>query len=842
MKKQVFIFLIFITAVFQLSALQLDILVLDRDLEIPLEGVRLVDTYTGAEEYTDAEGHALFPVDDSREQLILVAELIGYEDSRIRVADFKQKLVVRMVMEGVLEGQELVVEEEAIGESDEEVGVSIALDDELVESAAKIGVFEDALTALAILPGVVPLSSFGNYFSVRGGDPSGMVVLLDGVQINYPYHLGGLLSIFNPNIIDSMKFSPGIFSVKYGQATSGILEITTINPNEGFRIEAVSSTSTLELFVQSPLDKHNKSGVFAGARLTKFDLAFALVEWYAEEAGDEVLQEMTDSVTTVPYVRDFYFKAFYNPGDSLKWYLSAFYGNDGFGMGDDNSDADTSEQIVSDFDTFFYNSDLILNTGLKILPVQNLLIEVILGYEYYESSISYYVREHGTRMYSEEFIEQYAPPDISFTIDAVSDYDAETIKQSMTARVDFDLALRDNYLLQWGLGCSPNYTDFSGGGQLWMLSYDAGFPQYQLFSYEPTETASWIIDSFAYANFNAWFVPEVFKMDLGCRIDHSYFYSEDDFSVNTIPAVSPRLNLTFSPKGGGAFFRKNTFSAGVGLFTRNPFSTNPLSEEMSVEDLEIAIPKTLMTLLGWETDLPAGFNFKIEGYYKYLFDRFYLNLVDAGDGTAEFLTHNDGYGHSLGFDLMVRRRISRKLFGMLSYTFNYTRMRYPETDGLDPETSLRDIWIYPYYHQFHTLNFFLDIKPVNSMTISTKLTFASGTPRNETGESEMFPAFIQNDDGSVTLAEMYMQPYYYSDVLRNNISVKLDLKVGLNNYYKKSKVSWEMYIALENLLAPLMGSLFPPPDSYLDKWGNVVDPSAASFDIPIPSIGLKISY
>ncbi len=58
---------------------------------------------------------------------------------------------------------------------------------------------------------------------------------------------------FNPNMIDSVKFSNGIIPVKYGNVMSGLIEVNSVNPNEGLKIDAVVSTTTTEVFAQIPL-------------------------------------------------------------------------------------------------------------------------------------------------------------------------------------------------------------------------------------------------------------------------------------------------------------------------------------------------------------------------------------------------------------------------------------------------------------------------------------------------------------------------------------------------------------------------------------------------------------
>jgi hypothetical protein len=79
--------------------------------------------------------------------------------------------------------------------------------------------------------------------------------------------------------------------------------------------------------------------------------------------------------------------------------------------------------------------------------------------------------------------------------------------------------------------------------------------------------------------------------------------------------------------------------------------------------------------------------------------------------------------------------------------------------------------------------------------------------------------------------------------LRTNISLPLDIKLTLHNYFKQSKVEWKFYIAVEDVLSPLLYELLPRDNIDTNIWSGEdrAAPSAA-FAIPIPSIGFQLSY
>lgn len=822
--------------------------VIDKDLDMPLEGVRLVETQSGAEAYTDAAGEAKLTLDDPGDRAIVVAELIGYEDKKILIKDFDAPVTVEMMMEGLIVGEELVVEAEAIGESDEEVGVSTVIEKEIIQSSAKIGVIEDVMTAVKLLPGVSYGGTFGTTLSVRGSEPDGVTAVMDGFVVKYPYHWGGAFSIFNPNIVESVKFSTGIFSAKYGQATSGILDITTITPNEGFKLQSNLSTSTIETFLQLPFGKNREFGLFTGARLTNYDLTLAVLNEASTALKAETLQEMLAGISRAPYIYDFYLKTDFRPSDRFEWYVNGFWGNDGASSAYEDPDINTDENVAYNFDFRYYNTDLFANTGLKFLAGDNLLIHLVGGYEYWQSDIDASIEEFGTHFYSDAFLDEYGafvPPDTeSFSVETESAYISNTLKHGAQGRIDFDLTLGERVLLQFGLGTYFDKTDNTGSGKFWTIEYDEEQPVYRKVEFKNEAEDNRLLNSFLYLSSELSLVPDLLQLDAGCRVDHSYLMGEGDFTLNTYPVPGPRLLLRLTPPWTNAFLQSHTFSLGAGLFSKTPFETVEVNEEMGLEDFDVAMPKTLMTILGWETRLPLEFRFRIEGYYKYIYDRFYSNnVLDEETDERESIIHNDGFGHAAGFDFLFDKKTSRYVDGLISYSFIFARYYNPESDGVDSARNPREQWYYPSFHRFNTLNVLLNIKPTRWMTLTTSLSFATGTPKIKYDDKEMFVAYLEDPEGEKIAAEMYSRQTYYSDTLRTNISLPLDIKLTLHNYFKQSKVEWKFYIAVEDVLSPLLYELLPRDNIDTNIWSGEdrAAPSAA-FAIPIPSIGFQLSY
>jgi hypothetical protein len=83
----------------------------------------------------------------------------------------------------------------------------------------------DVLRAVEVLPGVVSTSDYSSAFNVRGGSADQNLILLDGFPVFNPFHLGGLFSVFNSDMIERADLLSGGFPAQYGGRVSSVLSI-----------------------------------------------------------------------------------------------------------------------------------------------------------------------------------------------------------------------------------------------------------------------------------------------------------------------------------------------------------------------------------------------------------------------------------------------------------------------------------------------------------------------------------------------------------------------------------------------------------------------------------------
>ena len=121
----------------------------------------------------------------------------------------------------------------------EELGGATVREIAIDQLRALPGVAEtDPIRAIEVLPGVVSTSDFSAAFHVRGGSQDQNLILLDGVPVFSPFHLGGLFSVFNADMIDRVELQSGGFPAEHGGRVSSVLDIESDPGDDGFGVEA----------------------------------------------------------------------------------------------------------------------------------------------------------------------------------------------------------------------------------------------------------------------------------------------------------------------------------------------------------------------------------------------------------------------------------------------------------------------------------------------------------------------------------------------------------------------------------------------------------------------------
>lgn len=103
---------------------------------------------------------------------------------------------------------------------------TVELSPEFVNQMPSLGGEKDVFRVLQLLPGVKAASEISSGLYIRGGSPDQNLVLLDGVIVYNPSHLGGFLSTFNSDALLDIRLHKGAFPAEYGGRLSSVLDMT----------------------------------------------------------------------------------------------------------------------------------------------------------------------------------------------------------------------------------------------------------------------------------------------------------------------------------------------------------------------------------------------------------------------------------------------------------------------------------------------------------------------------------------------------------------------------------------------------------------------------------------
>lgn len=880
MKKRV-LFLVGFLLAMKLFAVDFHVTVIDSEIELPLEGVVLTLTNKSAGPWeTDFNGECTVTIEDFSSAVVLQAYLPGYAIKKIRLTPDQTEVEINLSIEEIMEGKELVVEKEAYKRADAESGISVALAKDQIQTTSLIGIIPDVMSAVKTLPGVAYAGSFCQQPSIRGSYPFETACVLDGMYVLQPYHWSGAVSIFDPLMVESVKLSHGIFSAQYGHATAALLDVNSVNPiGDSVKVNASVSSIQTDVYAQIPVTK--TFGTVAGMRMTYMNTVpwlydhLGITKWASKKYFGGQLGKIGDYIR-MPYMYDYYLKAFYNPCDRFALAANGFLGLEGLGAHlnidtdeDETTTPSPSEKYLYDYyfrDYYSHtNADWANKFGfgalnMKWLPTDNLQFVAEGAYNIYKNEIAvvidqrdYYKRSLPTYDWNNgaDRLRWNEYEDITY-LKYTDGYYIELYQGKLGSNFQLDS------LNLFSLGAEELYQkktfehelqwDFVFTGREWWDGEEIPpLPERDPDSKYDKKTSNPgndILNTVGYTFWEFGNDTSLLKGELGLRFEHYLVNRDTDKSkVSTNPYFNPRFSIQYTPVRNTDYIDTLKFSAGSGVFTKMSDETMDLGKEYKISKDNIKPDRNIFGLIGTEIDFSGSkiglldnLSFQTEAYYKYYTNRFYAVSTptekkdENGEIVYEYSAFADGTAHVAGLDCMLHKKTGRHLDGYLTYSWIFARYRNPS--GYDKDVVRRTtagdplgIWYWPYFHRFHTFNAVINYRPVTAITWTVSGGVTSGNPKEYVNLNGLF------GDGEKV----------YNDKQRNPAVYPVNLRLAFSNYAFTTKVKWELYMGVENLLGfanktSLLGALIHDEDLDLSN--------VANFDTGIPSlsVGFRLSY
>jgi hypothetical protein len=226
--------------------------ILDRETGESIPGVSVMVKGTQRGAAANVEG--FFSIADLPPgPLTLVLTSIGYSQlaKDLTLKDGQdQQMIVRMTPEAVsLNAVEIVAERAGEREYTPKVA-QYSLEPRELRALPRV-VEADLFRSLQFMPGVLPMSDYSSELNIWGGSSDQNLVLLNGIDVYKPTHLGGLFSAFNMDAVKDVKLIKGGFPARYGGRLSAVVDVADREGNRNQRqaevgVSFLSSHATFE--------------------------------------------------------------------------------------------------------------------------------------------------------------------------------------------------------------------------------------------------------------------------------------------------------------------------------------------------------------------------------------------------------------------------------------------------------------------------------------------------------------------------------------------------------------------------------------------------------------------
>ena len=237
-----------------------------------LIGANVIIIETGAGMATDMNGYYVIQEIADGDYTVLVS-YVGYQvlNYEIKVSGQEaQKLDLALTLQAV-SMSEVEVSAEKIQRKYNIQPSRVNLSPRMLKAAPSLAE-PDLFRTIQALPGVLTTSEFSTGLVIRGGNTDQNLILLDGITVYNPSHLGGVFSNFIVDGVKEANLIKGGYNAEYGGRLSAVLNVLS---REGNRNKFDGKMSVSLLSAQTTLEGPSYNGAWlVSARRTYFDQIF----------------------------------------------------------------------------------------------------------------------------------------------------------------------------------------------------------------------------------------------------------------------------------------------------------------------------------------------------------------------------------------------------------------------------------------------------------------------------------------------------------------------------------------------------------------------------------------
>ena len=621
----------------------------------------------------------------------------SYKDSVELLTDESVRLDI-VLRSQVLESSEILVTAERQKFQRAIESSQISLDIRELNSAPAF-IEPDVFRTLQMLPGVQTTSDFSSALYVRGSTPDQNLIMLDGIAIYNPYHLGGIFSTFNTDAIKEADFRAGGFSARYGGRMGAILNVINREGNtEKIKGSANLSLISSKILIEGPVPKWRGikgSWMFSGRRtyIDKVVNALKIPNGQKREDGSEIYYEFPY------YFYDYQMKANIDLNQDHRLTFTRFYGDDVLDFSYEDplrvargNNVTVQQEFHLGLDWPWGNKTNGLTWRWIISP--KIIAKTFISSSRYRFDFDLSFVDRDTYIYSDSTI-------INFTNFNWNIYD---LIKDRTIETEVQYKLSKNH-------------DLTAGIQLRNIDFDLGI------NYELTTQDTFFIwnplslknstQEFAVFAQDRWEVSKNLKIRGGLRIT--------DYNLHDKIYLDPRFGVKYNLSDNIAL------KTNWGLYHQFLTTASNQDENLRLVELWLGIPENKPAsisehlITGLEYMSKENIFYRIELYNKTFENLLTLKQDNANEfeGVSQDSTINefwDTRGNSKGIELLIKKS-SGRFNGWVGYTFSETKY-FTQPNG----------WYSPNFDRTNTLNIVANFEINSDLEFSAALTQSTGNP------------------------------------------------------------------------------------------------------------------
>jgi hypothetical protein len=687
---------------------------------------------------SNSYGYYILTLNSSNDSVKLQASFVGFSPSILTIKpDRNLKIDFALITKNILDEVIVSAEKSNTYEKRKEMSV-VSVPLAKVTVMPSLGGESDLLKSLQLMPGIQSGNEATSGLYVRGGSPDQNLMVIDDVPIYYVNHLGGFVSTFNSDAINSMKLVKGGFPAHYGSRLSSVLDVRMKEGNmKEFHGNGMIGMIASKIMIEGPIKKDTTSYMLS-ARRFMYDLISRPLSAAFSADGVSVGYNFYDLNAKINHIispKDRLFLSFYSGGDKIL----------------------TRQRIQKD-------------VNKTTLEWGNILGSFRWNHLYSDRLFSNLTLYSTRYRLSNDFSSTLTRNNVKEKTSA--NYWSGII--DLSAKADFDYFVNQNYKVKFG-GTSifhhftPNTTTYQSVENSAAVDTSYGSKKQKGFE-------------------NAVYIEN--EILIGTR-----FFTNFGFRVTNYQA-SNRNYISYEPRFLSTFMIGENTLLKASYSSMNQYihlltgSGPNMQNDIWVPVTDVIAPSlSKQYAIGLEKTFRNGeYEVSLEGYHKTM-----NNLITYKDGVAILSSTSDwqtqvetnGKGKSYGLEFLLQKT-KGSATGWIAYTYSKTTRQFDNKNNGKP---------FPFkYDRTHDISIVYLQKIKSNIQFSATWVYGTGNPYTLAVGKYLMTTGPDDDLNQTSAYYKYGQVYNDLNSYRMRAYHKLDVGINFNKIVKRGERTWSINI------------------------------------------------